>query len=464
MRNHRFMTLLVSLLVFAVSDSTPRTFAQVEVFPNTIKGDVRFSNVNPSVLDRLNPPNMEGMSQLYVSASSPPPASRSANSELLPSSSQTETSYEITVDSDSSGLSYDVTPRVSMLDGRQTYYFQSSKSASVVAFMAGPVLDFSECLGVLTVRFVTAGGVPITVDNLSLSASYSDGSSGSTYFYSNPGSFTEQRFYLRGDSPAQISITVSRGASTFSDRIQYQEIRNVTVACDDSATLDVVVPDAGLLGQATGKVDLLREFELTVDGYDAGDYSDPTSVVARYGPFGNVRYARVPGVNFTVPSSGSFTLSNLVPSTLDAASPGYVVSAEMYVRTNEAIAYFRTPGLGAGSNPPMAVLPGESIDLGDVFVIDTGYLRGRVFLQGPAESLGRVSLLRGLDFASDNAIDGIPDALGIYGIYYSSVQANGVDRKPDGATLTSSYGYGPRGSREALMHRPAPMKVNTRCP
>ncbi len=442
MTTNHFLRYILGLLTCATT-----TLGQVELVPNTIQGTVRFSNANGAILDLLNPPNNEGMSNLYVYAYSLPPQSRTAASDYLDAASRTDTSYEIAVDSDALGIEYVVAPRVSMLGQNQTYYFNTGTSAPVVAFMPGATVDFAECVGVMTVRFRDTSGEPLAVDGGSLVANEIDPYTEIARVHAIPGGTTEQRIYLRGDVPVQLIVTVNRGASTFTDRIQYSVNTNVSVGCDAFGSVDIVVPSAGSLGEAIGNVDMLREFELTVDGYDAGDYPDYTAVTAQYGPFGNKRYAAVPGVNFSAPSSGLFTLSNLVPSTLDPALAGYVVSAEMYVRSNEAIQYFRTPALGSGANPPLEVTPGASIDLGNLFVIDPGYLRGSVLLQGPAESLGRASLLRGLRFASDfdTDSDGIPEAIGIYGVYYSSVAAVGVDRPAPGATFTASYGYGYTG-------------------
>jgi hypothetical protein len=440
------LKILSCLLLWAAACPLARS-QSVELVPNTIAGTVRFSNTNPAILGLLNPPNNEGMSNLYVYAYSPPPQNRIAASDFIPADSRTQATYELTVDSDAAGIEYIVTPRVSMLGQNQTYYFGSGTSAPVVAFMPGATLNFTECLGVMTVRFVNSGGAPLAVDSGNIIANEVSPSAEMGRVHTIASGATEQKIYLRGGANVQLIVTVSRGTSTFTDRIQYVALTNVTVGCDQLATVNITVPNAGALGRATGTVDMLGEFELTVDGYDAGDYTDYTGVSARFGPFGNIRYGAVPGMNLTTPSSGTFVLSNLVPSTVDPASHGYLVGAEMYVRTNRDIQYFRTPALGAGSNPPLVVTPGANINLSNLFVINPGYLRGRVSLYGPAESPGHDSLLRGLGFASDYDTDedGIPEGIGIYGIFYSTVGAQGVDRPAPGAHFTASHGYGYSG-------------------
>ena len=448
MKTYRFIGLLAGLLALAGGAFVSTASAQVELVPNTISGTVRFSNTNPVILDLLNPPANEGMSNLYLYASSLPPANRTASSDyFLAADSRTETTYQLAVDSDAFGIAYVVSPRVSMLGENESYYFRNATSDPVVAFLPGPVVDFTECLGVLTVRFVDSDGSPLAVDGGSLVANEISSASEVARVHTIAGGVTEQNVFVLGGAEIQLLVTVNRGTSTFTDRILYTTTTNVSVPCDGFAAVEIVVPGAGVLGEVTGTVDMLREFEATVDGYDAGDYTDYTGVTALYGPFGNKRYGTVPGVNFTQPASGTFTLSNLVPSTLDPVSLGYLVTAEMYVRSHEALSYFRTPALGAGANPALMVAPGDNIDLGNLFVIDPGYLRGQVLLKGPAETAGHPSLLRGISFASDYDADadGIPDALGIYGIYYSSIGAAGVDEAAVGASYTASYGYGYTG-------------------
>lgn len=426
--------------------------AQIQFVPNTIQGTVRFSNINPALLDLLNPPGDEGMINLYLTASSLPPADRSSATDLLPVLSRMEALYTLAVDSDISGIPYLVTPRVSMLGQQESYYFQPATSPPVESFVPGPLLDFEECLGALTLRFITSDGLPSPLEGGRLIANEVAPAVEMARVDSIPSGSTEQRIYLRGDVPVQLVIEAQRGLSTFSDRIQYTVITNVTVHCDELTTLDVIIPSATDLAQVTGTVGMPGEFALSVDGYDALDFPDYTTVIAQFGPFNNKRYALVPGLNFTQSAAGDFTLANLMPSTFDPASAGYVVSAEMYLRTNTALSYFRTPALGAGSNPALVVEPGATLSLSNLFVIDPGYLQGQVRLQGPPESLGQESLLRGLDFASDHDEDGdgIPDALGIYGIYYSTVGAAGASEKAAGANFSADFGYGYTGYKGAF--------------
>ena len=100
MKTYRFIGLFIGLLAGAGGGFVPKAMAQVELVPNSIQGTVRFSNVNPDILALLNPPGNEGMSYLYMYASSLPPATRSASTDYLTPSTRTDSVYEIAVDSD----------------------------------------------------------------------------------------------------------------------------------------------------------------------------------------------------------------------------------------------------------------------------------------------------------------------------------------------------------------------------
>lgn len=440
MKTSRCFQFVLALACFGIV--THSTRAQVILNPNTIQGTVRFANTNPAILDLLNPPGDEGMNYVYSYASSLPPApAMSSGTDSLPTTSRTSTVYQITVDSDAAGIAYVVSPRIALLNSQQYYYFNAQTSAVVVAEGPPVTLDFAECLGVVDVNFVNANGAAVAVDGGEITA-YDPLTGNYAQRYSMPTGSTHARIYVRGGQSNLLSITINRGTNFYSDRLTFSTSTNVGVICDEFTSVAMVIPEAGDLGQIIGEVNLLGEFELTVDGRDDIGYPDSTGVIARYGPFANQRWAALPGAHFTTPSSGAYVLSNLVASTLDPASPGYMVYAQMYFRTNRDVAAFTTPALGSGANPALPVLAGETVDLTNLFVINPGYLRGQIFLQGPAESAGHTSLLRGVLHAGDNTdADGVPDAIGTYGIYYSSVAAAGVDRLAAGATFTASSGY-----------------------
>lgn len=443
MKQH-FIALLAAGLACLAAGLVP-VHGQVIVNPNIISGHVRFSNANAGILNLLNSPGNEGLSNVVMLANSVPPAPPiAAYSDSIQATNRTVTSYQLTVDSANPGIAYALAPYVVMQGDQYVYYFNTKTSAPVVIGTPPPALDFDECVGVVTVQFVTSGGAPIPVDGGKIIAySLPDYNYAGVRSVIAAGS-TEQRIYLRGGLTHQLDITVHRGTNFYTDRLESFLSTNVAVACDTFTTVKMVLPDSTVLASIIGSVDMLGEFELTAASNPLYDYPNYTTVIASSGPFSNQRWGALPGLNFTTPSSGDYTLSNVVPSTLDPLSAGYWVSAQMLIRTNRMIQVFQTPGLNSGLNPPLPVAPGATVDLTNLFEINPGYLRGRVLLQGPAESLGRASLLRGVLHAGDDDLDddGIPDAFGTYGVYWTTVEAVGVDRLAAGATFTASGGLG----------------------
>lgn len=430
---------LVPLLLGVLVGMNSSVVAQIILNPNVIQGAVRFSNRQPDILNLLNAPGDEGMRSVLVTAASLPPAlAFTATTPELTATSRTSTTYQVTVDSSAAGVAYAVTPRIAMIGGAESYFFNTRTSAPVLAGGPPVTLDFEECVGVVTVQFVGTGGQPTTVDGGQILVTGS-----STRRQSISAGATQARLYLRGGGTYAVSITVNRGTDPYRDRLSFALTTNVLAVCDGMTSIAMLVPEPGALGRIEGRVDMVGEFELTVDGSDAANLPDSTGVIAQNGPFQNQRWTALPGSHFTVPSSGPYALSNVAPSTLSAASSGYTVYAQMFFRTNRQIESFRSPALGAGSNAPVAVAPGQTVSLGDLFVIQPGYLRGDIFLQGPVERPGRASLLRGIDHASDNDTnrDGVPDQIGAFGVYWSSVRAEGVNRRAPGAAHTAAFGF-----------------------
>lgn len=420
--------------------------AQVPVNPQTIQGTVRFLNLDPLVLAVLGSGG-QGMTNLSIFASGLPPAPALTSFATQPALRRTNSPYQITVESDPVGYSYQVAIRAGMADGTGIYWFNPRTSPPVTP-TGGPVsVNVAECAGIVNVRFVNALGQPVAVSGGSVSAYHLPDSSPSSPQAQRtqipPGS-TNILLVVRGDQDSTIDTTLQFGASTATDRLQFRSRTNRLVLCDTMETVTVVVPTTGVLGRINGNVDVLREFELTVEGSDVLDYADYTGVIAENGPFHNKRFASVPGVNFTTPSSGPFSLNNLLPDSAEPGSDGHSVYAQAFFRTNHRFSLLRTPALGAGSNPPVVVTAGGTVNLGNTFVIDPGYIRGRIFLKGPDEIGPPSSLLRGVSRAADADPDGdgIPNGAGTYGVYHSRVSALGVNRRATGATYTAWNGTG----------------------
>jgi hypothetical protein len=411
---------------------------------NQITGTLRFNNTNPAILSLLNAPGNEGLATYYIYTESVP-ASRSGNSGTQPATGLTSSDYQVTVDADctnAAGISYVVTPQVYLGGGgQQYYYFNAKTSPPVVVGLAGPVVNFEECLGVVQFNFVDSQGAPVSVSGGTIVAdSYNEA------LYGIPAGSTQQRFYVRGgDQSHSFAIALYSGTNVYSDRLTYYLNTNFTVACDAILNVNIVIPAAHALGQITGTVHMLREFEWFVPSEFPGLYQDLTGVSADNGPFDNKRWTSLYGDNSTIPSSGTFQLINLVPSTDDPASSGYTVQGKMLIRTNRAVESFWTPALGSGSNAAVVVPPGATVNLGNIFQIDPGYLRGAIQLQGPRETPNHLSMLRGILHCGDYDTnhDGIPDQIGANnGVYYSNLEYDGVDRRATGAQYSAAGGEG----------------------
>lgn len=418
--------------------------AQVIINPSSISGTVAFGNTNPAILSLLNPPFGEGISSVYFKADSLPPAPpiTTTSPNYLPVSSALSNPYSLTVDAETPGIQYAVEVYAQMLGTKESYFFKSQTSAPVSLGQPPVTLDFSECVGVVTVQFVDLNGQPIVI-----SGGQIDATSTTTLGYSGittltPGT-TEQRIYLGGGDTHSLNMTVYRGTDLYSDRISTVLTTNVPVTCDAFTTVSMVIPDAGTLGTIKGTFSVAGEFPLNVPSDLANDQPGFTSVVAQDGPFGNRRFAGFRGTNFTAPSAGSFILENLPPTGEDLTSSGYEVAVRAVFGTNRNISLLYTPALGAGKNPPVEVAAGQTVDLGNVFALQPGYLAGALRFSGPPELPGDASGFRSIIHAGDqDGTNAYPDALSTYGLYWTSIIAYGLDTPILGALYTASGGVG----------------------
>jgi hypothetical protein len=434
------------LVAWATAVAAPSLQAQIIAHPNQIQGTVRFSNVNPAILNLLNPPANQGFTSAVVYAYGNV-GGQGLSSYTIVNSASTPTSvaYEVTVESSPGGIEYGVTATVFLDGNNDTYYSQSVTSAPVV-FGGPPVtVNVDECASLIDVQFVNGAGNPVSVTGgrilaypTSTPSSYQAATGGSRSNY------TREYLAVRGGQTYTLEITYQTGTDPFDNEIQYRQVVVTNAPCDQIVVVRCVVPSPASLGSILGQVDMLGEFELPLTGYASVGYYDKTLVTAWIGPFGNTRYDSLPGTPPTVPSSGAFILPNLVPSNVETPAVGYSIYAEMAFRTNRQFEFFRTPALGYGNNPSVLVPPGGAVNLSNTFVLNPGYVRGQILLRGPADLPDRPSGLRNLQFSGDydpNG-DGIPDSAAIYGNFWSIVEAVGVDRLAAGATRTAIFGAG----------------------
>lgn len=168
-----------------------------------------------------------------------------------------------------------------------------------------------------------------------------------------------------------------------------------------------VLPAAAVIppipGRIAARIDMLNEEEVAIPNARVGR----TTVRVLDGPAGGHQT-----VTLDAPYFGEFALEDLAPSSAATPARGYEVRAAMNIREGRRMETFTAPILGQDINPRVTVPEGGTADLGDTFVMNPGYVRGAVFLQGPAEALlGHPSTLRYIarltDFDEDG--DGLPD-------------------------------------------------------
>ncbi len=407
-----FLVHIVLALVFIVISFPGVLEAQAVPDPNEIFGTIEFSNTNPEILGILAEP-LNGFVTTRVIARSVGVSPLVESTFTGPSEMPTHTSYELTVEA-GSGISYEMWAEMSLDSEDETYYFRRVISPVVERPPApGVEVDLSECVGILDIRWETAAGSPVAVDGGSISV-WEELPPSSMRVQARRQSIrmgsTHEYLTVRGDgSQLLLSVFFEIGTDPFSDRITFLHESFVEVDCDEIIEVAAVVPaESSSLGKIVGQVDVLGEEELRT--------SDLTQIQAWAGPFQNRRYDTIEAT----PSSGSFELENLVPS--DATSPpaGYIVSGRMGLRTGPQHEIF---SISSGRIP---VAAGETVDLGETFVIDPGFVRGEILLSGPAPGeLG--SCLANLEQATDTDGDGIPNIQAA-----SHLSASGVDSLANG--------------------------------
>ena len=419
--------------LLALGASVLASQAQVILNPNYIRGAVRLTNANPGVLNLIH------TYQQALSATALPPAVSVVTSGTIDTNAVV-IPYQLTVDAGATGIVYQVAPSWWVgPPGSDHYYFRSQISALLTPGGPPATLNFSECGGLLDFHFVTSGGVPVPITGFSCRVYGAGGSPLLADASGLPAGATNRYVLVPSGGPYVIGVDYGFGSDPYTDAVAYSIVLTNTAPCDQIVRVEVVVPSQAQLATIQGNVDLNGEFEMTLPDYQP--WAGFTTVYAENGPFGNNRLAAVRGTNFVGPASGPFVLSNLVPSSASTPSLNYQIWAKMVVNSNRDYVVFSTPALGWGRNAGVTLTPGASVNLGDAFVIQPGYLRARFLLQGPPESSGYVSALRNLAFAVDPASSpGIPGDVVIYGNHLTAVTMSGVDTLAAGATYTAARG------------------------
>ncbi|MCP4569327.1 MAG: hypothetical protein GY841_17270, partial [FCB group bacterium] len=417
----------LGLLIFTTMGA--EAFGQAVSNSNQIAGVVEFTNANPAILDILSPTGgNKGFTYAYIRADSIGVSPTLNNYTYPQADSATRTNYEITVESSASGIPYRVQAEINLNSNSSRYRFGFIKSAPVYPEPAANVsLNFSQCAGLLNIKFVNTEGAPLSVNGGYIIA-YKESSPGSNHYsyqaqnFRIPNGASQEYLAVEGDgSRYRVDVIFEAGNDPYSSQVRSLCQHYVTVGCDEIIEVVCVISPGENLGEIIGNIDMIGE--------DEHQQNSLTRIRAFDGPLKNFRYQRI----LATPSQGPFTLKNLVPSAADSPARGYTVYGEMTFRTGYRAEYFRTPWLHSSYNGRVYVNAGQSTDLGDTFVMNPGYVVGDILLAGPpSETTG--SCLEDIARDEDYSGDGLPEAITISS---SSVAASGTNKLADGATMKS---------------------------
>lgn len=370
---------------------------------NQLSGTAGFSNASAEILAILGAPANAGLSSLTLNATSVPPAPFSSHDVSGPASARVQAAWSLDVEGSAAGTAYRVvaSAQLGAVALKDDYYFLPVTSDPVFDAPApGTNLDILECAGVARVRFVDAGGAPVTVRGDRITADSSAG--GASPLAMIFGAVTQKDVIVRGDgSTWTLRAEITTGGDPFTDRMTVQRTASAVIDCDEIVDVPMIVPVPGAaeLGSISGRLDILGEDEVT----SAGGVANARSRVEGSGPWRNLRADVLPGP----PSSGAWTLENLVASSVVAPSVPWRLYAEAAFGTGYQAAAFTTPSID------FDVPEGAAVDAGDVFVIDPVRITGSVLLRGPAATPSSPSPLQAIWRPADRDTnrDGVPDDL-----------------------------------------------------
>lgn len=403
--------------------------AQAIANPNQIRGLFELTNTNPDVLAYLDAPGNLGLASLSATAATPfgyPSYQANTNGVV---ESRLRGRFELSVETSATGLPYDVRPSAAF--AQSGFPVPAQRSAPLHPEPAPDAeMTFSACAGILRVHFRDASGAACIVQNGNVTAFNNEGGAGGSV----PPGGADAIVVLRGSALSfAIQITWSTGSDPLHDLVQHVVYvpERVLVGCDEIVDLNVDCQsaDAGSgLGRIIGRVDVLG-FDERVSGRPP--YSCLTGVKGSSSNSGNVRYDCL----LTTPSSGPFELENLVPDMLGAFGGGWLVEADVTFIHRNMTASLRWPGQGT------SIRADETTDLGDLFVLDPGFLRESVSLLGPpTRSPGFEPFLADLGTAL------VPFRLWSSGL---DVIAPGATRSAEGIAATTAGS----GTHDPVRHR-----------
>ena len=429
-----------ALLLFALGWlASPARAADAVLHPAYIRGTVHFANRTDDIVRRLS----GARTLLFFGSSATPPLSIEAR-EDFPAGSL-DSPYTLTVEGAlrdaPAGYAYSLA--IDLLTSQQYMLPSPAVTSPLIQDQTASPVDFNDTPGMLDIRFVgSPGGPPVSVDKASYFASDSGvdfhGIAGSHFHAigNNGPDTTGYKLLVHSGTALLLQVSYSRGTDPTSDLINYYAAVNTTVGPDEVRVVEIVVPADTARGNITGIVHMLRETEEpTAPGTPAYALNtvmvaDGAGAVGANDFWDRDRYEFLNGT----PASGFYALTNLLASEDFEPSLGtapYRVYGRMQFRTGHARNCFRTPSFLEALVPR-----GATNDLGDMFVMDPGYVGGQIVLQGPRESGGVRSPLRYVRTASDMGSGAWATEC------YTSVEGDGKNQVAAGATESTYEGVG----------------------
>lgn len=428
--------MVVWVCLLTLMGQASSTMAQVVANTNQIVGTFELTNTNPDLLADLASEGIYSGAIHAVSSGVTPELSHQTDLVL---DSPLGGSFEMTAEAGplGDGIAYTLYPQLRFQD-LESGLFMPIGAPSPPAEMTGPLFEepapdqsvmIELCVGRVDIRFEDTLGQSVSVTSSRVEFIQEENGQRQLDWrgWSNGGQ--ELRAYVDGDATVEHALTIyyRTGSDIFTDLIQYEKTVRVNVGCDQIVPVVVVVPtgnQGGELGRIIGRVDMLRETESHVGLFRASD-----------GPFRNERQDLL-----ELPFPQEFELNNLLPSSATDPSEGYQVRAlPLFIRAGERFEVFYSPALDFANGGQVMVGAGETVDLGETFVIDPGYVGGALRLAGPTVAAGsQESCLSTLYRDSERGNDGIPDNEFLTG--GSTVYALGSRTLAPGATYSAIGG------------------------
>ena len=398
--------------------------------PNQISGKIVFNNTSSAIRNMLS---VGGFNDLYLSADSigiTPVVTHYTYPTVV---SSIQANYQLTVESSAVGIPYNVAAEIRLGNHKDKYVIWPRYSAKVYPEPATDVaLNIYQCISMLDIKFVDAAGSPVALNGGSATAyqeKYSNGKfeyklQAQSFSFSNGA--TRKLLAVNGNAGKyRLDVITESGNDASSNIIRGRCHKELPVPrCDQIVPVTCVVGAAQDLGQIYGAVDVLGE--------DIQDISYLTRMRAFNGPLDNYRYDHVAG-------SGDYLMENLVPSNTEIPAKNYMMYGEISFGTGFQIQYIRTPWLGQSAfNSGVAVEAGKTINLGNTFVLDPGFISGLIVLAAPPvddEGSFLHDLQRNTDVDYDQ--DGVADYINLSS---SHVEAKGLDIIADSATVSANGG------------------------